>query len=105
MYFFVTNFRISLEQILVGLSSSFFIFLETLFFFRIDLIKEYPLECSPLDGIAKIIFLFFTLFFVKLGLLNKDPMLLAADFDFFGLIVLFIEEEVSLLDLDPFWLK
>ena len=61
--FLSTNFKISLEYILVGFNNSFFKYLGNLFFI-IDLIKEKPLECNPLEGTAKIISPALTYFFL-----------------------------------------
>ena len=54
---------------------SFFKLLEIFFFLRTDLTKENPLECKPLDGMAKTISFSFTFFLFKIFLFETIPTL------------------------------
>ena len=69
--FLFDSFKISFEYILVGSSSSFLISLFIfLLFFKIDLTNEKPFECSPFEGIARMIFFSLTLFLFKIFFRN-----------------------------------
>ena len=71
---------------MVGLSRSFFKLFGILFFFKIDLTNENPLECIPLDGIAKIISPSLTLLLSKIFFFDTMPTLNPAKSNFFRFI-------------------
>ena len=59
----------------MGFKISFFKLFGILFLLSIDLTNEYPFECIPFDGIAKIIFFSFTLFLSKIFFFETIPTL------------------------------